>query len=846
MPIVLLAAGLVTFIAIGVAGASVIERYLAVPALALMVLAAVAIGGWTMLLPGWVRTAGWSARSRSWSFGVAYTATHLNLSRFDNELRFRGQAHDDLTEVLNDPKVKAGLRCGPLTGPNHKIVPDTRWIADLGDGQVRARAESYRDDRDVPLPTKGVAIVVTSRFAIFKHAWTDAADDAAHPGPAARLHARQDDALLRRLCPLLATAGSRFAWPCAIAGDRSRSPPRLLGRGARRALRARSCCARRPEDRPAVRLQRRRERHFVPRAIGMFGHGRNPDYFINPPAFTYVAPRAVHASAGGRTRRPSAARSRPTRPTAFAMARAASRVPRRARRPADRDRRRAAVRGPARRRSSRARCSRSRSCPSTTATSRSTTRPRWRRWRAALVGVAGIYRTGRTREYVLAGRRARASRSRPSTRPGSCSSRSSRRRSRRRSRTPASRNLAFAFALDVRRVPGRQPVRAAGPPRVPRRPARSRPTTAGEDGGKLGLAQHDGLALLPADVHLGPRLAAVAVRARRRRRADRAPPAARRSCSRPRRSCCSSTSATSRASSRAGCCRSTRSCACWRPGRSSRWRPRARAPRALASPRSPRSCCCRALVFSVHNDLVLAKADTRQVARDWMVAQHPDRARRSSSSRSRPTSGRWTPGHPLFGTRRRDRLRQPLEQVARRRARASSTASDRRRGACPVVKLEDYERTTRPAADQVLRRRRLLLGGHRLDAVRARVRRPARGAGRARATTTSSSGAARWSSASSPYGGRRAACRSRSTTRSTTTRSTTSGPGPEIVIYRICMSANCRRDEARGRHRRRLRAARRRSACPNLIVWLGGRAPVTQGRARRSRTPRRRSCSARR
>jgi hypothetical protein len=110
--------------------------------------------------------------------GVAYTATHLNLSRFDNELRFRGQAHTDLTEVLRDPKVKAGLRCGPLTGPNHKIVPDARWIADLGDGKVGARAESYRDDRDVPLPTKGVAIVVTSRFAIFKHAWTDAADDA--------------------------------------------------------------------------------------------------------------------------------------------------------------------------------------------------------------------------------------------------------------------------------------------------------------------------------------------------------------------------------------------------------------------------------------------------------------------------------------------------------------------------------------------------------------------------------------------------------------------------------------------------------------------------------------------
>jgi hypothetical protein len=178
MPLVLLGAGLVTFIAIGIAGASVIERYLAVPALALMVLAAVAIAGWTMLLPGWIRNVWMVGAIAIVLLGGAYTATHLNLSRFDNELRFRGQAHNDLSEVLSDPKVKAGLRCGPLTGPNHKIVPDARWIANLGDGDVWARAESFRDDREVPQQTKGVAIVVTSRFAIFKHAWTDPADDA--------------------------------------------------------------------------------------------------------------------------------------------------------------------------------------------------------------------------------------------------------------------------------------------------------------------------------------------------------------------------------------------------------------------------------------------------------------------------------------------------------------------------------------------------------------------------------------------------------------------------------------------------------------------------------------------
>jgi hypothetical protein len=126
----------------------------------------------------------------------------LNFSRFDNELRFRGQAHNDLTEVLNDPKVKAGLKCGPLTGPNHKIVPDSRWIADLGDGQVLARAWIDRIERQqadaaagvtrrgkkVQPPSRedlalartadtGVAIVVTSRFAIFKHAWSDPNDN---------------------------------------------------------------------------------------------------------------------------------------------------------------------------------------------------------------------------------------------------------------------------------------------------------------------------------------------------------------------------------------------------------------------------------------------------------------------------------------------------------------------------------------------------------------------------------------------------------------------------------------------------------------------------------------------
>ena len=59
--------------------------------------------------------------------------------------------------------------------------------------------------------------------------------------------------------------------------------------------------------------------HFVPRAIGMFGHSLNPDYFINPPAFTYLLHAAFWARWGGREAVGEAFAADPT--AAFAIAR---------------------------------------------------------------------------------------------------------------------------------------------------------------------------------------------------------------------------------------------------------------------------------------------------------------------------------------------------------------------------------------------------------------------------------------------------------------------------------------------------------------------------------------------
>ncbi len=170
-PAVLLASGIVTFVAIGVAGLSAIERYLVVAALGVLVFAAVAVAGWTLLDKGTLRTVWMGLAGVAVAFVAVLTVLNLDLRRFDNELSFRGRAHDSLHEILAKAPVQRALKCGPLTLPNHKLVPDSRWVADLDFEDVRSRVKNTQQ-------RKGVALVVTGRFAIFKQAWTNDLDPA--------------------------------------------------------------------------------------------------------------------------------------------------------------------------------------------------------------------------------------------------------------------------------------------------------------------------------------------------------------------------------------------------------------------------------------------------------------------------------------------------------------------------------------------------------------------------------------------------------------------------------------------------------------------------------------------
>ncbi len=181
MPLALFLAGVGTFALVGFAGLSVIDRYLLVPSLCVMVFAAVFIAGWTMLRErsAWRRL--WATAAAALVvFGIVFTATRVNLEQLHNELRFRGDAHGALENVLKDPAVVAALRCGPVYVPNHKLIPDVRWILDRDRTGVLARSS----DKVAP-PARGVVLLVHDRMAIFKQAFVTDNDETVNNLPPA-------------------------------------------------------------------------------------------------------------------------------------------------------------------------------------------------------------------------------------------------------------------------------------------------------------------------------------------------------------------------------------------------------------------------------------------------------------------------------------------------------------------------------------------------------------------------------------------------------------------------------------------------------------------------------------
>ncbi len=173
IPSVLFLAGVFTFVASGLAGLSVIVRYLMVPSVMMCLFAAVALGGFTMMPRGSRLRRAWAAGALAATIG-GLTFTLFNppsFTRFDGELVFRGDTSRSLRSILHKPAVEESLRCGAVSVPTHKLIPDVRWILDLGEPDVVARSdpapESQRKARyGVALFPVGRRNVLRTGFAV--------------------------------------------------------------------------------------------------------------------------------------------------------------------------------------------------------------------------------------------------------------------------------------------------------------------------------------------------------------------------------------------------------------------------------------------------------------------------------------------------------------------------------------------------------------------------------------------------------------------------------------------------------------------------------------------------------
>lgn len=191
----LAASGLITFFAIAVAGLSVIDRYLAASALALLVFAGFAIAGFTVLdrahpaRRAWVGVACLVALG-----GAAFTATHLHPGYIDRELKTRRELRQELARDVSSPAFAAAReRCGDtIYVPNHKLIPDVRWILHADQDAVVARS-SLRDfgatARGVHVFVDGASMLTNSTYGPFV---PGSRDDARIqiPGPGLRLISR--------------------------------------------------------------------------------------------------------------------------------------------------------------------------------------------------------------------------------------------------------------------------------------------------------------------------------------------------------------------------------------------------------------------------------------------------------------------------------------------------------------------------------------------------------------------------------------------------------------------------------------------------------------------------------
>ena len=251
----------------GVAGLSILPRYLTVPASRCACSPATAARLHDAAAPGRAaravaRAAVAAAVARRWSF-VGVKAPVVGDAARRAALHPR-DARRPRGACSTTPRVRRGLRCGPLTFPNYRLVPDTRWHArPAARGAVGARSARRRDARRRDLrarPARGCGATASPPARARRPTCPTRASCPIARNAALRARTRAvRDAL--RAQPRRSSMPERSSRaPTAARSARARSAP-----APTRAARGRAACAR-PPARAAPRPTRRRPSATSPRA----------------------------------------------------------------------------------------------------------------------------------------------------------------------------------------------------------------------------------------------------------------------------------------------------------------------------------------------------------------------------------------------------------------------------------------------------------------------------------------------------------------------------------------------------------------------------------------------------
>lgn len=175
VPLATFVAGLAGFVVVGAAGLPLLQRYIQLAALMLCVFAGVAIGralavARSARFSGPVRAAGAAALIAAslvaGGYAVSKVSSFARLARgVVNEARWHRQG----AELVTGRSVAPYLRCGPVTLPSYRFVPELTISGGFARGKVLSRAESFGGAGQ---QRTGVAIVVEgSRAARRRLAW---------------------------------------------------------------------------------------------------------------------------------------------------------------------------------------------------------------------------------------------------------------------------------------------------------------------------------------------------------------------------------------------------------------------------------------------------------------------------------------------------------------------------------------------------------------------------------------------------------------------------------------------------------------------------------------------------